>query len=286
MGSEDIKIRKVSLTEWNRVVKWQRDEQWDLGIDDEVCYFSADPAGFYMGYQGDRAVSAMSVVKFGEKYSHVGHFLVAKKMRNKGMGLKTWEHVIRRVDTTASSGLDSVVEQKAAYEKWGYVEAYRIFRLRGELEGSVTKRDVSSISIVTDLNLSKVVEFDEGCVGYNRKGLLKNWFVGPGRSGWIYENGGAIAAVFGARLSTDGVRLGPIYARDTSTFFFVLAHIADQFPRHTMFTIDIPEFSLDEIGWLKSVGFKELFYTYRMFRGAASSEKKGLIKAIASLDVG
>lgn len=284
MKSDDIQVRLASLMEWNQVVEWQKTEQWELGIGDEYCYFEADPTGFYIGYQGERAVSAMSLVKLSKTYAHVGHFLVAKDMRNRGYGLKTWESVIQEKHAFCC-GIDSVVEQKENYEKWGYVEAYKIFRLQGRILNSKNK-DTPDISLITERNLADAIKFDEICVGYYRKKLLNHWFTGAGRWGWIYKQKGVTIALIGARLSTTGIRLGPVYSIDTPTFAFMLEHIARNILQGVQLTIDVPEFSLIERQMLKTFGFKELFYTYRMFRGNPPSEKRDRIKAVASLDIG
>ena len=277
-------VSRSSLSEWKEVIKWEMDEQWDIGIDDEECFFQVDPNGFFMGYRDGVPVASVSIVNFDETYSHVGHFLVAPHARAQGYGLNTWKQAITH-DVAYRSGLDSVVEQRANYEKWGYSAHYRIFRMSGFMNDGLVVKEINS-SPIDEYNLSEVIDFDEYCCGYNRGSLLRSWFTAAGRRGWIYREGNEIAGVLGARLSTAGIRIGPIYARNHFIAQQMLQSIRTYFPSSIRFTVDVPEFSSEMIQDFIDLGFVEQFHTYRMYRGGAPAERSELIKAIASLDLG
>ncbi|RAW86905.1 GNAT family N-acetyltransferase [Photorhabdus laumondii] len=284
MNLKTFSILSVSLAAWQEVVEWEKAEQWDLGLDDEANFIRADPNGFFIGYDNGKPVASLSIVNFNDTYSHVGHFLVIRDKRRQGFGLKIWEQCISRANPR-SSGLDSVINQREHYEKWGYVASYKIFRLSCIIKPPLYSGKFA-VEEVNSSNLAEVIDFDAVCIGYRRDPMLKNWFSSEGRWGFITRANGVITGLIGTRNSTAGIRIGPLYAVNFATLERLFKKVCSLLPKNKRVTVDVPEFARDALVLFYASGMTEQFYTYRMYRGVPPDEKTSLIKGVASLDLG
>lgn len=276
-------VRRVSIDEWQAVLDWACQEKWDLGERDQMSFFNADPEGFFVGYLNGQPTASVSVVNHSSHYAHIGHYLVDPKQRGKGWGLRTWnaalEHAGNRV-----LGCDGMPAQEANYRKSGLTAYYRTLRLSGPVNESFEVAD-DAIRIQPE-HLEEVVAYDEACLGVHRAAFLKDWFTGPGRSGFFTRRVGRINGLVGIRPSTDGYRLGPWYAEDTPTTVALLETALAQVPIGTRVTFDAPETSQDSLNLADDLGFKELFPTIRMYRGPVPDGDQAKVKAITTLELG
>ncbi len=195
-----------------------------------------------------------------------------------------WEQCIGGANSR-SSGLDSVINQRENYEKWGYVVHYKIFRLSGIIAPSLYSEEFA-IEEINSSNLAEVIDFDAICIGYRRDPMLKNWFFSKGRWGYITREKGIITGLISVRNSTTGIRIGPLYAANSATLERLFKKACALLPENMRVTVDVPEFAYDALVLFYTLGMTEQFYTYRMYRGKSPDEKTSLIKGVASLDLG
>ncbi|ESP90238.1 MULTISPECIES: GNAT family N-acetyltransferase [Pseudoalteromonas] len=275
--------KPATLEEWQIVNEWALAEKWDLGLGDTECFFNIDDQGFYLGYVNGEPVASVSVVNYSDEYAYAGFYLVAPGARGKGYGLRLSYDAFHHCDKR-SVGLDGMPEQEENYKKGGFVTHYETSRLVGVHNQQVdAPQGVQNISAD---NIEAVIEFDAQITGYSRAALLQNWFSGEGRHGFLIDSGDGVLGVVGIRRSTDGYRLGPLYAENQAVSEKLFAMAMAQVPLGTQVTIDAPTLDLGFINTLKALGYEEIFHTFRMYRGTEPQGEKHKIQAIASLELG
>ncbi|MEJ2793427.1 GNAT family N-acetyltransferase, partial [Iodobacter sp. LRB] len=257
-------------------------EQWDLGKEDESHFFNVDQHGFFMGFLDGVPVSAISIVNFDDHYAHLGHYLVAPSVRGNGLGLRLWETAISHAGERTIA-LDGMPVQAGNYEKWGFKTHYRTLRLSGILTHRPQQQEISEA--VTHSNINEVIHYDHTCVGVLRERLLSNWFQGAGRMGILTRDSSAINGLIGVRRSSAGYRLGPFYAENDYVMNTLFNGALAEIPLGSRITLDVPETATDIIRMAGDYGLKEIFHTFRMYRGHAPKELVSHIKAITSLEL-
>ncbi|UTH76631.1 GNAT family N-acetyltransferase [Chromobacterium sp. IIBBL 290-4] len=276
--------RPASREEWRMAMRWAEAEGWDLGLGDADCFFDADPHGFYLGFAEGRAVASASAVNLDAGYCHIGHYLADPACRGKGWARQTWALAMRHAgDRTA--GCDGMPAQIGNYQKWGMEAQYRTLRLSGV--PIALPQAEPELESVTAAVLESVAAYDRQCGGVQRHALLRRWFLGEGRRGWLSRAAdGRINGLLGLRASSAGYRLGPFYADEDGVRQKLFRQALACLPPGAMLTLDAPETAGELIREAQERGLREIFHTYRMYRGAAPQARMDRIHAIASLELG
>jgi len=282
-SGDSWQVRRVSVDEWQAVLGWARQEGWDLGEEDQVSFFNADPEGFFVGYLNGHPTASVSVVNHSDRYAHIGHYLVDPQRRGEGWGLRTWNTALEHAGDRVMGG-DGMLAQEANYRKSGLITYYRTIRFSGLVPRSFQPAETAIT--VQSKHLDEILDYDETCLGVRRTAFLKDWFTGPGRYGFLTRRDNRITGLIGIRPSTDGYRLGPWYAGDSATARDVLETALAQVPVGARVTFDAPETSRDSLQLAEELGFTELFPTVRMYRGPVPDGDQNQVKAIATLELG
>lgn len=275
--------KAVSYEEWKIVHDWALAEKWDLGIGDAERFFKVDDQGFYLGYVNGKPVASVSVVNYTDEFAYAGFYLVAPGERGKGYGLRLSYDAFRHCENRFV-GLDGMPEQESNYKKGGFVTYYKTSRLVGVADSDTDFPD--GVEPITEANIEDVIRYDEKINGYPRETLLRDWFSGEGRYGYVINSNDGILGIVGIRQSTDGYRLGPLYSENTEALETLLASAMSHVSAGQQVTIDAPTITSDFIDMLADKGFKEIFHTFRMYRWGAPNGEKEKVKAIASLELG
>lgn len=276
--------RPGSLAEWSVSLQWAELEGWDLGAGDAECFFEADPQGFYLGFVDGEPAAAVSVVNLDDGYTHMGHYLTAPARRGQGWARRLWEQAILHAGTRTLGG-DGMPAQLHNYAKWGYESHYRTLRMSGAPTARLPA--APDIEPVSAANLEEACGYDQQTLGVRRHAMLRGWFLGAGRRGWIRRGAdGGIDGLIGARLSSRGYRLGPFYAENEDASQTLLRQALAFVPAGAVLTLDVPESADALIRQLRALGLREIFHTFRIYRGAPPRARVERIQAIASLELG
>ncbi|WP_447878229.1 GNAT family N-acetyltransferase [Serratia fonticola] len=268
---------------WQVVVEMARQERWDLGEGDASRFLNIDAPGFYIGYWQDRPIASISVVNHAQNYAHLGHYIVNPDFRGQGLGLAVWSMAIEHAEGRCI-GLDGMPAQEANYQKCGFKTHYHTFRMVGAATKNIF--ELHNIELVDQKNITSVIDYDASFVGYSRAGLLAEWFFGQGRKGLLLVGNKGIEGVIGLRPSDDGYRVGPFYAANEKNMKALMLAAMNEIPQQTNVTLDIPEHAQQTIAFARSLGFKTLFHTCRMYRGEPPADYQPGINALASLELG
>lgn len=277
------RAKAASLEEWEIVHEWARAENWDIGYGDAERFFKVDDQGFYLAYVNDQPVASVSVVNYTDKFAYAGFYLVAPGLRGKGYGLRLSYEAFHHCENR-SVGLDGMPVQESNYKKGGFVTYYETSRLVGVVKDIVICPD--GVDEITDKNISDVIRYDEKITGYPRDALLKDWFNGEERYGYVVNSDDGLLGVIGIRRSTEGYRIGPLYSENKDVLKKLFECALSRVPVGKKVTVDAPTTSSDFIELLKAQGYEQIFHTLRMYRGEEPSGDKEKIKAIVSLELG
>lgn len=280
---EAWRVDAVTADKWDIVLEWARSERWDIGLDDVSRFFNTDEQGFFVGYVNDVPVSSVSIVNFSDSYTHLGHYLAASEYRGQGWGHRVWKAAIPHAGER-TIGLDGMPTQEKNYSISGFETHYRTLRLIGAVNKRFTRPE--GIEQVSETNLEEVIAYDTACTGISRGRFLANWFQGEQRTGFLTRSAQGVTGLVGVRRSDDGYRMGPFYADDAESVDTLFAAAMAEVPEGVQVTVDAPESDNAFMKLANSHGLKEVFYTFRMYRGAAPVGQPDKVMAISSLELG
>ncbi|KDM89828.1 GNAT family N-acetyltransferase [Photobacterium galatheae] len=279
-----LRIENADLAQWQTVLEWARNEGWDMGIGDADAFFGVDPQGFFVGYLDDQLVAAVSVVNFSSSFCFLGHYLVPPEFRGQGYGLKIFQHALRHGGNRVV-GLDGILHQTENYAQSGFVG----YRKNHRMAGVVQQDDAcpAGVEPVEASDVQDIVEYDTSCTGVSRGALLKNWFLGATRHGFMIRQGGKIQGVIGVRQSQDGYRIGPLLANTPDQVEPLLQAALSVIPRGSQVAMDVPEKEDRTLLHLaEQYGFQSVFQTQRMYVGEPPREQEHQVWCITTLELG
>ncbi|WP_258086175.1 GNAT family N-acetyltransferase [Xenorhabdus bovienii] len=279
-------FKRVTASEWRSTIfHWANTEQWNMVESDISRFFNVDPHGFFITYRNGMPISSMSMVNYSDTYTHAGHYIVPPEFRNHVCAGKIWKSSIAYAEHRTIS-CDGNSHISSLYEKRGFVPHYRTFRMSGVIIQPVIQP--AEALPITQANIADVIKYDAECTGVCRGRLLADWFWGEGRYGFCTRSDTGVTGIIGIRKSTDGYRLGPFHADNADVLETLFRAALAQVPAGEAVTFDAPETDNNQfIPLAKEYGLRELFYTFRMYKGnvipKGHLEK---LRAIASLELG
>ena len=122
-------MRRMTRAELDTAVEWAAAEGWNPGLGDATAFWAADPEGFFVGELDGELVASISIVRYADRRSFLGFYIVRPDQRGRGFGWRLWEFARREVaDAVNGTGLDGVIDQVEAYRRSGFVLAHRNVR--------------------------------------------------------------------------------------------------------------------------------------------------------------
>lgn len=264
-------------------VQWAAEEGWNTGLADAECFWSTDPAGFYVGMLDDEPVTTISAVHYGRRFSFIGFYICRPAYRGRGYGLRTWQHAFaqNKADTI---GLDGVVEQQANYARSGFTLAHRNIRFASDAPASAD-RQPEKVSVLGPGHLKAIKAFDLQCFGCERPAFLEAWIGAAGhRAIGVWDNG--VLRGYGVvRPCLSGAKIGPLFADDADTAAILFDELAAASEARPLF-LDVPEPNEAALALAHSRGMTAVFETVRMYRGEPWSLPLQRIFGITTFELG
>ncbi|MEW2081926.1 GNAT family N-acetyltransferase [Streptomyces sp. NPDC005283] len=282
-GADALTVTGASPDEWRQVVEWAAGEGWNPGRDDAALFHPTDPAGFFIGRLGTRAVSAISIVNYSEQFAFLGYYLVHPDHRRQGLGMATWQAAFPHAGTR-TIGLDAVPAQTANYQRAGFTAANDTVRHGGRPERSGIP--AAGAVPVTPAHLDAIAAYDRQCFPAGRRAFLTRWLTAAGHTACVYLRDGGVAGYGVIRPARDGHRIGPLFA-DTpqgaeALFDTLVAHLG---PDEEV-SLDIPEPQHAAGALAKARGLTPRFQTVRMYTGPVPDTWMARTYGVTSLELG
>ncbi|WP_407285584.1 GNAT family N-acetyltransferase [Streptomyces sp. BP-8] len=280
----ELTVDTATSDDWHQVVRWAADEEWNPGRDDTACFHPTDPAGFFLGRRAGRAVSAVSVVNYSDRYAFLGYYLVHPDLRGQGLGLATWRAAVPHAGAR-TVGLDAVPAQQPTYRRAGFTPAYDTIRYGGR----PTRPDTVPppyVVPVTGSHLDALAAYDRRCFPADRRAFVARWLTAPGHIARAYVRDGAIAGYGVIRPAHTGHRIGPLFA-DTpeaaEALFDALTARVD--PSAEVF-LDAPEPRRAAHDLATGRGLTPRSHTVRMYTGVVPPAEGQRTFGVTSLELG
>jgi len=76
----------MTLADLKLAISLPADEGWNPGIDDTSNFYVADSEGFLIAELNRQRISSISVVRYSQKLTFLGLYIVKPEWRKKGFG--------------------------------------------------------------------------------------------------------------------------------------------------------------------------------------------------------
>lgn len=280
-------IRAMSPEEVREAVEWADAEGWEPGLTDAEPFFAADPEGFFAAESDGRTVATISAVRCSETVAFLGFYIVEPELRGTGKGKALWDEILGRMDGYTLGG-DAVPAQVANYESEGFRVAYRNARYSSSglpAPAPLPSSPAPPLRPATAVDFDVLVEFDSRhCFG-PRPEFLRSWIQGQGRDSLVaFDADGAIIGFAASRQTSQGHRIGPVFAGDPQTARTLILELAGRVGGRV--AVDVPLPNLPAVELLEGLGMSRSFETARIYRGPDPGLPLERIFGITSLELG
>jgi len=177
-------------------------------------------------------------------------------------------------------GLDGVAEQRANYQRMGFVPAYETVRYSGRPAGLPG----GGIRPVTSADRAEILAYDRQCFAAPREAFLREWLQPP-RIAILSAGPVGITGYGVARRCREGFKIGPLFADGVDLALAMMAHLCAVTAGETLH-IDVPA---SQVGFTASLGTAGLvpgFATTRMYRGGQPGLEASRVFGITTLELG
>jgi GNAT superfamily N-acetyltransferase len=262
-----------------RLIDWAAVEGWNPGADDAVAFHATDPQGFFLAFDGEGPVAGISVVNHSESFAFLGLYLCLSEWRGRGIAFALWQHALAHA-RGRTVGLDGVPAQQGNYATSGFVRTGETRRWTGMIEG----RSSPALRPVATRDLPALAALDAAANGVPKPAFLARWLSDTAtRRTLVLDRDGPQGFVT-ARACRNGIKIGPLVARDDADAVTLLQGAAAMFPGEAAM-VDVPDTMTGLTRQCEGLGLTVPFVTARMYRGPAPVPGP-FVTAVATLELG
>jgi hypothetical protein len=277
-----IAVRRMAAREIALIHDWADAEGWNPGTHDGPAFFAADPDGFFLGELAGEPVACVSCVRYGDGFGFLGQYIVRPDCRGRGFGLAVWAAGMSHLAGRAV-GLDGVLDQVPNYERSGFRFAHHTTRYAGI--GGGARPD--GLVPLGEIPFDEVAGYDAACFPAPRAAFLRLWIDLPGSVALGATNGGRLTGYGVLRPSSNGFKVGPLFADGAETAARILAGLSAA-AQGRPFCVDIPDDTVQPAGGrlAREFGLTEVFRTARMYTAALPDHDAARVFGVTSLELG
>lgn len=259
---QNYTIERMTKDEVNLVISWAANEGWNPGLKDALCFYAADPQGFFAGKLDGKIIATGSAIIYDQAFAFLGFYIVDKAYRDKGYGLTLTKHRLAYIGER-NAGIDGVTSMVNKYTRLGYKIAH--YNIRYCCQSLNTPSTINPALIpLSQTNFDLLLDYDRQHFPANRARFLRCWINQPDSLALAYINDGHIRGYGVIRACQQGFKIGPLFANNqliAETLFLALAHYA----KGKMFFIDIPENNKNALDLVNHYQLTKVFETARMY---------------------
>lgn len=274
------RIKNATIADMDFLIEMAKGQGWDPGLCDAKSFFAADNRGFFIGELDGKPISCISAVRYND-YGFIGFYIVKEEFRNKGYGLKIWQHALDYLNS-ANVGLDGVVTQVENYKKFGFKLAHANARYKGRIAQDFTGDNIINASFV---DFEALNQYDKTHFGAERKKFLKEWITQKESYSFCYVENDQIKGFATVRKTFSGHKIGPLFAQDKDIAQSLLLALASKLEGAEFF-LDINEEFTPAVELVKQYGMKRVFETKRMYTKQQPWAKWDEVFGITSFELG
>ncbi len=295
MSGEYI-IRPLENNDIELVTFWARNEGFTPGLGDVNIYRHTDTQGLWVGCLDSQPIACIAGVKYNELYGFVGLFIVDLPFRGKGYGLKLWKHVIDKLANIRCLGIEAAPDRIQDYQSWGFKPSsittrWQVINTDQPLRKDLFSKEIDQFLLLegSDIQPEIIQKYDENKENSPRPHFLSDWL--SHKSGTVIaivdKNGNCVgfSRIRPCLLKNGyGHRIGPLLADSPFLASVILRNLVDRFPG--VILIDSPGINTASNDLFRSLGFKSISHTVRMYKGQQPAISMKEIYGLACLELG
>lgn len=258
-------IRTMAATEVADIaIAMAKEEGWNPGLYDDLCFYAADPNGFLVGLLDGEPVACISAVAYDTTFGFIGLYIVKPGYRGKGYGLQIWNAAMHYLGSR-NIGLDGVTAQQENYKKSGFALAYRNIRYEGV--SRIMQEQYTDVIFLAEVTLEEILQYDTQLFPAARPEFLRMWTMQPGSRTVVALDDGTVVGYGTIRQCDRGYKIGPLFADTDIIAEKLFATINNTIaPGSTMY-LDTPEINPAAVALAERHGMTVVFETARMYTG-------------------
>jgi GNAT superfamily N-acetyltransferase len=282
------RIRNLNKTEQRLLLSWAEKEGWNPGLHDADSFWRVDPDGFLGIEIGGVIAGGGAIIKHNPGFGFMGLFIMRPEFRSKKLGTKLWyarrDHLLSRLKTGATIGLDAVDTMVPFYARGGFVPYTRQVRYEWS---SIAASNYISDAIITleNFNFDILQKYDRDCFPGPRSEYLRLWIQQPDAHAFGLEKRGKLRGFGAMRPCVSGWKIGPLFADSRADAQELLMAFGQQAKGESMY-MDAPESNPEANYLCRSLGMREVFGCVRMYRGAIPNLADHKIYSITNFEIG
>jgi GNAT superfamily N-acetyltransferase len=266
MITDDLK-QAIGLSDsegWN-----QTEKDWKLLLENpgNICIVAE---------YNNKVIGTATALNHSNKIAWIGMVLVDKSFRGRGVGKMLLTNIIGALKNVDSIKLDATPIGLPLYQKLGFIDEYKIYRMINPSLQSFKKQAFNYEPVNIDLeNFSDVLKLDKRIFGtartYLLQTLLRNY---PEKAYLIKRNKKLDGYMFGR----DGIRfnyIGPVFALSHESARILILKALESLNNQPV-ALDILQDKEGLFKWLEMLGFVKQRHFIRM--NLKSNSYCGLIK--------
>jgi hypothetical protein len=275
-------VRRLRTDEVGLLRDWADAEGWNPGAHDGPAFHATDPDGFFLGELAGEPVGCVSCVRYGASFGFLGQYIVRPAHRGRGYGITLGKAGLAHL-AGRTVGLEGVLDKVGSYERIGFRFAHYTARFAG-IGGGANPGGLVRLSAVP---FDELVRFDALCFPARREAFLKAWVALPESVGLAAVGTDGLAGYGVLRRSTNGYKVGPLFAADVDVAGRLLAGLLAPIPG-APFCIDVPDQTVQPRGrrLVDEFGLSEVFRTARMYTSASPEHDAARVFGVTSLELG
>ncbi len=280
---EDFIVRRMRRDEVELAIDWAAYEGWNPGVNDAECFYSADPAGLFVGLLDDEPVGCISAVSYGSAFGFLGLYIVKEERRGRGFGISLWRQAMNHLGER-NVGLDGVVGEQENYKKSGFRLLHRSIRFQGT--GTGDGRSYPGIVEIAEVPFQDLLNYDTRHFPAERGQFLKSWIAQENSAGFAFIGDGRIEGYGLLRRCQTGFKIGPLFAEDGRVAESLFSALAGRAERGAPVYLDVPEPNFSALSLAARHGMAEIFETARMYTRGDPGLPLGKIFGLTTFELG
>lgn len=279
---QDLIVRNMKQEEFRVAIEWAAQEGWNPGLHDAVCFYAADPHGFFLAEQNGKPLGCLSAVAYDEFFGFAGFYIVKKEWRGRGIGHKLIQKASAYMGNR-TIGNDAVVAQQEAYKKYGFQMAYRNIRYRGT--ASFQAAIAPEIVDLRKIPFDQLLVYDRGLFPSERCAFVSCWINQPGGAALGHIDNGRLSGYGVIRKCRQGYKIGPLFADNEEIAEKIFLSLTGSVSADEYF-LDIPEPNSGARSLVLRHNMQMVFETARMYSGATPTLPIEKIFGVTSFELG
>ena len=294
---EHFTIRNISNNELEKVTDWAKLEGFAPGIDDISIYKNTDKQGIWVGCLNDTPIGSIACVRYNSSYGFIGLFIVKKEFRNRGYGVKLWQHALHYLRDTNCIGLEAAPARLRDYEKWGFKKSsitnrWKLFG-HGNLPKGKFYTDLSNsfkVVLGNQISTEAVINYDSPKEPSPRPHFLNDWLGNSFGTVKALVDVNGMCHGFGRirpcilQDNKRGWRIGPLLADTPPLAEILIRQLVGELENEIL--LDCPSLNPYANYLLSNLGFCEISKTYRMYKGIQPPFPMNQVYGLACLELG